>query len=95
LVRVFECPSGNAPSDACSPSARGTELVLTGEHSGLAIRDTTNSEGTIEFFQISEGSYELELADGEWCAAEASAANDDGSIVVEAASVTQVNIFLC
>jgi hypothetical protein len=94
-VHVFDCPSAGSASDECTPHTEEIEVLLTKEAGESVTSGTTNAEGTFEIDSLAEGAYWIELSDGEWCRAEASAVNDDGLIVVDTTSTTQVNIFLC
>jgi hypothetical protein len=94
-VHVFDCPSAGSAADQCSPHSQGIEVLLTNAAGESVTSGTTNSEGTFEIDSLAEGAYWIELSEGDWCRAEASSVNDEGLIVVDASSTTQVNIFLC
>jgi hypothetical protein len=102
LVRAYECPIATAQEDydwhgQCQTASSGLRFRLikidTDTRDGLAT--STSSAGEARFGMLQPGTYELTLADGDWCFAQSDSVDSDGDVIISAGERTTVWIFIC
>jgi hypothetical protein len=103
VVHTYTCDAANPGADmawfdACQAPITQVTFQLAPSYSedpGAVVTQTTNADGTCRFGDLPPGVYHLEQKLGEWCHAESDSVDDQGNIVVTAAEVATVWIFVC
>jgi len=98
-VHAFLC-SGRSDnkynwSTDCTNYGDGAGFDLLTEAGDKVVSGTTNLDGVLLFYSLSDGAWGLKMNPGSWCHAEADQVNSSGNVLVSNGGNTDVFIYVC